>query len=789
MNPKDNSYFCLYNHNLVFFYMKYTKSLIFMLNQRMSFKSICLTLSVFLFSSATANGPVALGQWRVHLPYNNVLKICETPDKIYCASENGLFTFNYSEGSTERLSPANGFSGYKVQAMAYDQTLDALIIAYNDSKIEIVRGNAIEKNDDIFRKTIIGQKTIHHIQITDGIAYISTSFGLLELNIVKNEIRNSYLNIGPLGTVIDIYSSCVAYDSLYISTKTGIYKGSTNPNVNLADFTNWSLSKSANIQSKHIANFNQNLYAELDSQIYIYKNKSWEIYDNTGSKKIITNIEVNHNNLIIGSYGKQIYQIRSDGTVNTEPINILNQAILDKEGNFWYASPGNGLVFKHPNGEINYYPNGPKATSAYNFTNAYDKLWVMAGSFVSTTYAPTFNGNKYYNFDNFEWRNSNDNGISLPLYDFTVSAFHPIRNRLYIGTHGTGILQLDNGVPTKVFNETNSPLEARGGIYTIISGLAIDSKHNLWVSNFDADSCLKKFSSNAIWTSYKLPIKKAGKIVIDSRSNKWIVTPQENSGLLVFNDKNTDSQNDDETVILGTNKGNGNLPTTSVNDIAFTKSGELLIGTDQGFVRIRNPNNVFNGGDFDAQRIIVSVEANSNLGGYLLGSEIINCIVVDGGDRRWFGTNKGAWLYDSDGETLIHHFTTENSPLMSNNIEKIGIMESTGEVFFGTEQGIASFRSDALPASNSLGKLTIYPNPVRPEYNGDIAITGTPDNTLVKITDINGSMVYQTYSNGGMATWNGKTFDGTRCSTGVYLVFCINADGSETTAGKILFIN
>jgi hypothetical protein len=215
----------------------------------------------------------------------------------------------------------------------------------------------------------------------------------------------------------------------------------------------------------------------------------------------------------------------------------------------------------------------------------------------------------------------------------------------------------------------------------------------------------------------------------------------------------------------------------------------LLIGTDQGYAKIRTPQNVFGKGDYDAQRVIISVEANSNLGGYLLGSEVINCITVDGGDRRWFGTNSGAWLIDSDGETILQHFTKDNSPLMSDNVTSITIMESTGEVFMGTDLGIASYRADALVASKTFETLKIYPNPVKPDYQGDISINGMPDNTLVKITDINGSLVNQSYSNGGMATWNGKTFDGTRASSGVYLVFCINQDGTETQVGKILFIH
>lgn len=753
----------------------------------------CLILFLAISSLSGAllatNPPVGIGQWRVHLPYRNVRVIEETKDKIYCAGTFGLFSYDRGDGFTERLSPINGFGGYIIQAMAYDESTDQLVIAYSDCRIEILKGKNITRNDDIYNKTIVGEKTINHINIVDGIAYLSTSFGLLEFNLSKNEIRNSYLNIGPGGTVINIFGSCINKDSVYISTTSGIYRGSLSSSVNLGISTNWYLSKSANIKSSHIASFKNNIYTEIDSQLYKYSNSVWTVID-PNPKVIVSNIDVDHNKLVIGVYGKYIITIDENGNTSNKGINVLNECLLDGNGNYWYASPVSGLAFMNPFGpEMYFYPNGPRSHTSYTMINAYNSMYVMAGGMRSTTYAPTFNGEKYYYFNNYEWTNSPENPLTLPLYDYTHSAYSKQYGRLFIGTHGKGLLQMDNGEPKKVWDETNSPLKGRLNIYTIVSGLAIDSRSNLWISNFDVDSSLHMLSASGKWSSYKMPTSMTGKIAIDNKNNKWILTPQAGLGIIAFSDRNTVDPNDDIKVVLNINKGTGNLPSANVNDIAFTKSGELLIGTDQGYSKIRTPQNVFGKGDYDAQRVIISVEANSNLGGYLLGSEVINCITVDGGDRRWFGTNSGAWLIDSDGETILKHFTKDNSPLMSDNVTSISIMESTGEVFMGTDMGIASYRSDALPATKNFETLMIYPNPVKPDYEGEISISGMPDNTLVKITDINGNLVNQTYSNGGMAIWNGKTFDGTRASSGVYLFFCINQDGTETQVGKILFIH
>lgn len=756
---------------------------------------LCLLIPLAILNQSVwaQNPPMALGQWRIHLPFKDIQRIQETPSKIFCAGLYGFYTYDKGDGNTERCSPINGFGGYRVQAMDYDANLDILIIAYADSRIELLKGKTITRNDDIFNKAIVGEKTIHHINIVDGIAYISTSFGLLEFNLIKNEIRNSYLNIGPGGTVLNIHASCIQNDSIYIASDVGIFRGSTNPNVNLGISTNWTLSKSASIKSSHIASHQNTLYAEIDSFIYSYKNGNWQKMDT--AKVIISNIDVDHNKLLIGVYGKYIITIDENGLRSNKAVNVLNDCLLDANGFYWYASPLNGLAFMDPFGPERYfYPNGPRSFTTFSMTNAFGQLYVSAGGMRTTTYAPTFNGFKLYTFDNFEWGFYPDDALTLPLYDFTHMAFSKANNRLYVGTHGTGLLMIENGQPKQVWNQNNSPLRPRAGLYNIVNGLAVDSRNNVWVSNFDVDTSLHMVTPAGAWRSYKMPVARTGKIVIDNKGNKWILTPQESIGLLAFKDNNTpDNLTDDVIVQFNSNKGTGNLPSNNVNDIAFTKSGELLIGTDQGYAKIRVPSNAFNinakPGDFDAQRVIVSVEANSNLGGYLLGSEVINCIVVDGGDRRWFGTNNGAWLIDKDGETILAHFTIENSPLMSNNVTSIGIMESTGEVFFGTDLGIASYRGDAIVAPKGFETLKIFPNPVKPDYNGEIGISGMPDNTLVKITDINGNLVYQTYSNGSLAVWNGNNFDGIRVSTGVYLVFCINTEGTETQVGKILFIH
>ena len=189
----------------------------------------------------------------------------------------------------------------------------------------------------------------------------------------------------------------------------------------------------------------------------------------------------------------------------------------------------------------------------------------------------------------------------------------------------------------------------------------------------------------------------------------------------------------------------------------------------------------------DYYNIIVEEDG---FGQYLLSSEIIYTIAVDGGNRKWIGTlESGVFLLSEDGTEEIFHFTKENSPLISNTILDIEINHETAEVFFATDKGLMSFRNDATQAIQHPNNLHIFPNPVRESYNGIITINGLAYESNIKITDVSGNLVFETNSMGGTAVWNGSDAKNNRVSTGVYLVFSSDKYGREKTIGKILFIH
>ena len=194
--------------------------------------------------------------------------------------------------------------------------------------------------------------------------------------------------------------------------------------------------------------------------------------------------------------------------------------------------------------------------------------------------------------------------------------------------------------------------------------------------------------------------------------------------------------------------------------------------------------------DYTCSRVKIPRNDSTNLADYLLVNEKIKAIAIDGANRKWIGTEaSGVYLMSENGQQTIQHFTVSNSPLLSNDIISISINPVTGEVFFGTGQGIVSYQSDASEAGNTFSNVYAYPNPVREGFTGIITITGLVENTQVKITDISGNLVCQTVSNGSIATWDGKDAHGRKVSTGIYLALCTSSDGTQSSITKIMVIN
>ena len=224
--------------------------------------------------------------------------------------------------------------------------------------------------------------------------------------------------------------------------------------------------------------------------------------------------------------------------------------------------------------------------------------------------------------------------------------------------------------------------------------------------------------------------------------------------------------------------------------MAEDKNGDLWVGTNIAPLLLEQAK--FNESDPEFIQVKVPRNDGTNYADYLLNGVNISGIAIDGGNRKWFATKgNGAYLISADNLTQLQHFTSQNSMLLSDNIESIAINDQTGEVFFGTDKGLCSYMSDATAINEEMTKDNVwaYPNPVRPDYTGLITITGLNYDTDVKIVTANGTLVAEGRSNGGTFTWDGcDQHNGKRVASGVYMVLAATAEGNKGTVCKIAIV-
>lgn len=741
----------------------------------------------------------ALGSWRVHLPYFSNNCIESVGKKIYCGSESGLFTYNSDDNSIERLSKHTGLSDVEVILFKYNAAANKSVIVYANSNIDILdhHTGTITNIPDVMQKNMIGKKQINGIHFNKNMAYLSCSFGIVLIDLTQNQISDSYQNLGQNGNQLEFYNLVIYGSNMIANTAEGILMASTNAS-NLSDYRSWNKS-TASTGGKFIELFQSEVYAVIDSSL--------KIYDGIGGWSPFVSIQSNTIRSL-KSNGKQLLVVTEDAIytldeakkISTRSFTYRNDACIESRGFLAMVDNQFGLTIDRTDlGTIDYYtPNGPAGKTFGKMCYAENKLWV-SGGYVNDMWSPlVFNNSKFYTYSQQNWHNyqAKDYPLIEPARDFIDVKKDPNYNRYYLSSFGTGIYEIDAQNQLKLYNEKNSSLQALQvadpNYHPLLSGgIDFDAYGNLWVSNFGAARPLSVKTPQG-WNSFSIGSiligNELGWVTCDDYNNVWINSLKD-KGILVYNHAGTpNNANDDTYKLLTKEAGQGGLPSNTVLCMTLDKKGEMWVGTNQGLAIFSNPDLIFNGkkNSFDARQIIIQVGTNYEI---FLGKESINCIKVDPANRKWIGTKNGVVLVAPDGYTVLKKFTVANSPLLSNNVVEIGIDESNGEVFFGTDKGIVSYTADATAGMQNFSNVKIYPNPVRPDYLGEITIQGLLQNAVVKITDISGNLVYETTANGGTATWNGRNFNGNRVATGVYLILAADAEGNDSYAGKLLFIH
>ena len=762
-------------------------------------KKIIFSLLYFLITSVTS-AQMAIGEWQAHLAYNNVTQTAPARNLIYAVSDGALFSYNTEDQSISLFNKVNLLSDTGISYIKYSSIHNTLIIVYKNSNIDLLTNESIYNIPDFMNKTMSQDKTLNSINIVGDYAYFSTNFGILILNLKKKEISNTYVLNKK------VYSSVVKDNVIYAATADGLYSGKLSDN--LLDANNWVLSNA--IAFNQLAIFENKIIGnQPNNGIYSFDNNSQELTNIISGNFLF--MEVFDNKLIAGNGNSIAIFDHYNSVKYMELDDNFNHLSYTKSNDLYWGSNGNkGLNgYKLNNNKLektvsSIIPESPKRNLPYYMTFSNNRLLICGGGM---DYDRLNNPGTIMMMEDNKWYNFQEEGIKevtgLDYKDITSVIQDPNNpEHHFASSGGEGVYEFMNRKFVKLYSINNSslqtifPKESYKLNYVRTNGLQYDKNHNLWVLNSYIDSVINVLKDDGKWISFYHP-ELVGKptferIIFDKRGWAWITSMRYEPGVFCFNTNGTlEDTSDDKTKFIGSfiNQDGTNLGRLKILSIVEDKDGAIWIGTEKGPIVIYNPTNFFDD-DFYCTQIKVPRNDGTNLADFLLSNERINAICIDGGNRKWIGTeSNGIFLLSKDGLETIHHFTTENSPLLSNKIQSLALNPKTGELFIGTDQGLISYMSDATEGDNTFSETAhAFPNPVKPDYTGLITITGLIRDSNVKITDINGNLIFAGNSVGGQFTWNGRNSKGKKVASGIYLVLAADAEGKEGIATKILII-
>lgn len=751
---------------------------------------LCFVGYCLSFSLQAQNIP--LGTWRTHAAYQTVKSIALGNNKVYAVSSNGFFYVDQTDNTLNTLSKISGLSDTEISQVAYHDKLNTLVIAYQNGNIDLLKTDEIV-NIPIIKtnKSINASKQINHVMINGNNAYLSTNFGIVVLDVSKNEIKETYQNLGINGRSIAIKSATLSRDSVYIATNNGVYYAPFSESVNLQDFNTWQrFAPNTGIDTlefNYIASFANKVYVgRANNEVYEYThagqwakvNLPTPVTPNTGQ---IRNLQASNNQLFI-SRDSQLLVLNAQNqatSLTNAQLGAPQTAIADASGAIWIGDAVNGLVQKNGASYSSFFPNGPARAESRGMYAYQSKILALSGGYQFDE-TPLNVEAGFYLFDNAQWKNYNafDPLHAQPIAnvkDWVSAWYHSQDQQLYLGSFQSGLYTLKDNVLTAV---AGSSLRNNTDNTTKVGGMTTDGDGNLWVTNPSDDigrRFLHKLDQQGVWSSVAAPTNAKGApldVISSFGGYLWMrLSPASSAGIWVYDPATNRNR------VLNTTVNNGNLPSPRVYSMVQDKEGQIWVGTDKGVTVFFNPADAF----------LAVIDASKPIfdGQNLLRAEKVSTIAVDGGNRKWMGTNNGLWLFNPDGTQLVHHFTTKNSPLPSDIIHQVAIQPETGEVFIATDKGIVSYRGTATTGGQIHQTVKVFPNPVRPGFNGLVGISGLVDDAKVKITDISGKLIYQTQAQGGTVSWDLKDYTGHRAKTGIYLLFSTNADGTETLVTKI----
>ena len=772
-----------------------------MKNLASRFKHISLLLLLLLPTMLKA---AAIGEWTYYLSYHDATHCIPVGKSIYALYAGNLLIYDTEDGAVTTPTKLDGLSEKQIVLMQDCQAAQKVVLVYNNGNIDLLHRDGTIENMPQYKNKYAGS-SLNDLSVDGNDAFLATSEGIVHINVKQAEFTGFYTLKTP------IYSATMSGNVLYAATDAGVYR--CNITENPLDVATWSIYNTT--VARQLIAMGNHLYLNTAKKgVYLLS------ASNPTPQQLIKTVQTSY---FADSKGIIFYNKTSYTPINSQtPTSVASTVTLPSstnaicrstDGTLWMAQGFDGLnAYKETDaglqvasGKIGGF--GPKRDLCYFLRYAGERL-LVAGGRLDPYDLIHYPGTAMY-YENGAWTIFQEDGIAEhsggKYQDLTCiiqSPDDPTQHTLTAAR--VGLFHFKDGKYAGYHSLDNSPLvsaAANSKNYVRTDGLQYDHEGNLWMVNNQVDSVIVIRMKDGSWRKlFYAPLEQAPTLattLFDRKGRFWICSRRtvnyHNGGLMGIDYAGTiETQDDDYSYYRShiTNQDGTSYKFEGVQSIAEDHDGRIWVGTDIGLFVIDNPDDWFND-DFRITQVKVPRNDGTNLADYLLYGMPIISITVDGANRKWIGTSgNGVYLVSASGQEILHHFTSENSPLLSNNVTSIAIHPRTGEVMMGTDGGLVSYQSDATSPSETLseGTIQIFPNPVRPEYHGNVTITGLTTDADIKIVTSGGQLVATGTSMGGTWQWDGRNFSGGYAGSGIYYVLIATADGNTTVAGMLTVI-
>jgi len=720
-----------------------------------------------------AQNDIPIGQWRTHFNYDQSFITTVFDEKVYSSASHSLLEVDLATQAVSKLSKANGLSDVGITALAAHAPSQSLVVGYANGNIDVLREGATYNLVEIKNANINTGKRINDIFFAENSMYVTTTFGMVEIDLETFDVLNTFGELGNNGTVMAVYNGEMKGDTIVLATENGILTASRASGMNLLDFRNWKRALQGVGRVDWVEASPETTYAATaQGRIWINEGNGWTEAVSSGAMSFLN---LTNGELLYG-IGNTLHRRAVDGQTLTSHLGIgASLAHAQVHNNvLWVADRQKGLGQVTTGGLVYFTSGGPAQKEIYRLQQFGSVTYTSGGGYDPGSLTPFGRTGSVSSFSIKGWQPVS----TLALESFT-DASHVLpstdEGSAKVLVYGKGIFDSASGQLTD-HTTSGSLLQSVNG-FLPLTAMARDEDDNLLISSNQSGRKYMVLKEDGSWEFLDfIPESVPASIQLSQNTygDFWGILPlSDRAGIIVFNEELRKYR------LISTGAG---LPSAQVNDIAFDRDGYAWLATPAGLAIVANTYEVL-----DLSGLLITYPVAENR--FILNEETINTIAVDGANRKWIGTPRGLFLLDEFGAGSLISYTVENSPLPSNEVLDIEINQATGEVFVSTTAGLVSFRSSSSAPPRVVSQVKIFPNPVLPGYNGLVAIEGLAFDSVVKITDEAGRLVREMVSYGGTATWDLRDYNGARATSGVYLVFAASRDGSQAVVGKVAIIN